>query len=109
MINSPYTSRGHVTSIAQARRWLDELTTNPAISVELIARRERCSMRKVTMTVSLAFLAPPLVKAVIAGALPRGIGVTRLCDLPAEWSRQYTALGLLEPWTMGAAASATLT
>jgi DNA invertase Pin-like site-specific DNA recombinase len=86
-----------VTSIAQARRWLDELTTNPAISVELIARRERCSTRKVTMTISLAFLAPPLVKAAIAGALPRGIGVTRLCDLPAEWSHQYVTLGLPEP------------
>ena len=86
-----------VTSIAHARRWLHELTTEPAINIELIARRERCSIRKVTMTISLVFLAPTLVKAVIVGALPRGIGVTRLCDLPAEWSRQYTTLGLPEP------------
>ena len=49
------------------------------------------------MTISLVFLAPTLVKAVIVGALPRGIGVTRLCDLPAEWSCQYTTLGLPEP------------
>ena len=26
--------------------------------------------------------------------LPRGIGVTRLRDAPAEWSRQYAMLGL---------------
>jgi hypothetical protein len=26
--------------------------------------------------------------------IPRGIGVTRLRDAPAEWSRQYAMLGL---------------
>ena len=35
------------------------------------------------------FLAPDLVKAAIEGRLPRGMGVARLCDLPAEWSRQH--------------------
>ena len=43
---------------------------------------------------SLAFLAPDLVKAAVKGRLPRGIGVTRLRDAPAEWSRQYAMLGL---------------
>ena len=28
------------------------------------------------------------------GRLPRGIGVERLRDAPAEWSRQFEALGL---------------
>jgi site-specific DNA recombinase len=46
------------------------------------------------MTISLAFLAPDLVKAAIDGRLPHGIGVTRLADLPAEWSRQRQILGL---------------
>jgi hypothetical protein len=35
-----------------------------------------------------------LVKAAVEGRLPRGIGVTRLRDAPAEWSRQYAMLGL---------------
>jgi hypothetical protein len=34
------------------------------------------------------FLAPDLVKAAINGRLPHGMGVARLTDLPAEWSRQ---------------------
>ena len=55
---------------------------------------EKCSIRQVNMTISLAFLAPELVKAAIEGRLPRGIGVTRLRDAPAEWSRQYAMLGL---------------
>jgi site-specific DNA recombinase len=46
------------------------------------------------MTISLAFLAPNLVQAAIEGRLPHGIGVTRLSDLPAEWSRQHDMLGL---------------
>jgi len=49
------------------------------------------------MTISLAFLAPDLVKAAIEGRLPRGIGVARLRDAPAEWSRQYRILGLPSP------------
>jgi hypothetical protein len=32
------------------------------------------------MTISLAFLAPNLVKAAVEGRLPRGIGIERLRD-----------------------------
>ena len=49
------------------------------------------------MTISLAFLAPGLVNAAIEGRLPRGMGVARLCDMPAEWSRQHKVLGLTFP------------
>ena len=47
------------------------------------------------MTLSLAFLAPSLVKAAIDGRLPRGIGVSRLFDPPTlAWSEQWRMLGL---------------
>ena len=46
------------------------------------------------MTISLAFLAPDLVKAALDGRLPRGLGMTRLSDLPPEWDLQRQALGL---------------
>ena len=64
-------------------------------NIEQIAARQECSTRQVNMTISLAFLAPDLVKAAVEGRLPRGIGVERLRDPPAEWSRQFDALGLL--------------
>src|SRR5438445_11810772 len=86
-----------VASIARGRRWLDEIVAGTVTDVERIAAREKCSVRKVNMTISLAFLAPDLVKAAIEGRLPRGIGVARLCDAPAEWSRQYRMLGLTSP------------
>jgi hypothetical protein len=82
-----------VAAIARGRRWLDELTTNASITTDSIAKRESCSVRKVNMTISLAFLAPDLVKAAIDGRLPCGMGIARLADLPAEWSRQHEMLG----------------
>ena len=54
--------------------------TGSYANAESIAKRERCSVRQVNMTISLAFLAPDLVKAAIAGRLPHGtsFGVTRI-------------------------------
>jgi site-specific DNA recombinase len=63
-------------------------------TVQEVCIREKRSVRQVNMTISLAFLAPNLVKAAIEGRLPRGIGVERLRDLPTEWSKQFEALGL---------------
>jgi hypothetical protein len=84
-----------IASIAQGHRWVNELVANATGNVESIAKREKCSVRQVNMTISLAFLAPDLVKAAIEGRLPRGIGVTRLRDAPVEWSRQIAMLGLI--------------
>ena len=59
-----------------------------------ICTREKCSVRQVNITISLAFLAPNLIKAAVEGRLPRGIGIERLRDPPTEWGRQFDALGL---------------
>ena len=83
-----------VASIARGPAWLDELTADPKTSTESIAKRVRCSPRKINKTISLAFLSLALVKAAIEGTLPHGMGVARLFDLPAEWSRQRQVLGL---------------
>jgi len=83
-----------VASIARGRVWLDELLTDPTASADSIATRENCSARKINMTISLAFLAPDLLKAAIDGRLPYGMGVARLTDLPTEWSKQHQMLGL---------------
>ena len=80
-------------SIAHGRRWLDEIVAG-TVSVDQIAAREKCSIRQVSMTISLTFLAPTLVQTAVQESLPRGIGVTRVRDAPAEWSRQYAMLGL---------------
>jgi DNA invertase Pin-like site-specific DNA recombinase len=83
-----------VRAIAKGRRWLDEIISGSVTEAEQIALREQCSVRHVNMTISLAFLAPDLVRAAVEGRLPRGINIERLRDAPAEWSRQFEALGL---------------
>jgi DNA invertase Pin-like site-specific DNA recombinase len=86
-----------VEALGKAYCWLDELLDDPRKNVETIPTRERKSERSIRMTLSLAFLAPDIVKAAIEGRLPRGFGVTRLIDLPMAWSDQWPALGLHAP------------
>jgi hypothetical protein len=83
-----------VSAIARGRRWLDDVVSGRVTTVAQLCAREKCSIRQVNMTISLAFLAPDLVKAAVEGRLPRGTGVERLRDPPSEWSRQFEALGL---------------
>jgi site-specific DNA recombinase len=83
-----------VSAIARGRRWLDDVVSGRVITVADLCAREKCSVRQVNMTISLAFLAPSLVKAAVGGRLPRGIGVERLRDPATEWSKQFEALGL---------------
>jgi hypothetical protein len=94
-------SRRHLSSItSSAVESTPDGTVSPsALTVVggwmmLSQAREKCSVRQVNMTISLAFLAPNLVKAAVEGRLPRGIGIERLRDPPTEWSRQFKALGL---------------
>jgi hypothetical protein len=83
-----------VTAIAKGRHWLDELIVGTVTNVEQIAAREKCSIRQVNRTITLAFIAPTLVQAAVDGRLPRDIGVATVHDFPAQWTRQYERLGL---------------
>lgn len=81
-----------IRAIGQARTWLKDLVTGKVTNVEDIAKRENRSARSVTMTLSLAFLAPEIVEAGISGRLPRGMGILKLCDLPPLWVDQKAAI-----------------
>lgn len=83
-----------LAAMARGRQYLDELITCRVASIEALAAREQRSTRSVHMMLSLAFLSPAIVVAAIEGRLPRGIGVTRLIDLPTGWARQHDVLGL---------------
>jgi site-specific DNA recombinase len=83
-----------VSTIARGRQWLDDVVSGRVGTVAELCAREKCSVRQVNMTISMAFLAPNLVKAAVEGRLPRGVGIERLRDPPTEWSQQFEALGL---------------
>ena len=86
-----------IDAIRKAHRLLDNLLSNPNETIEAIASREGKTERSIRMTLSLAFLAPDIVKAAIDGRLPRGFGLKRLIDLPMAWPDQWRALGLRAP------------
>ena len=84
-------------ALGDAHRWLDELLCDPTQTLEALALREGKTDRSIRMTLSLAFLAPNIVKAAVEGRLPRGFGLKRLVDLPMAWPDQWRALGLEAP------------
>ncbi len=82
-------------AIAQGRGWLKEVIAGTAIAA--LAQREHRSERMIRMTLSLAFLDPKLVQAVLHGAVPRGASARRLMDAPMLWQEQWQAIGLSRP------------
>ena len=63
-----------------------------ATNVEQIASTENCTVRQINMTISLAFLAPNLVQAVVDGRLPRGVRHRR--------QARARVVGTFPPWTL---------
>jgi hypothetical protein len=86
-----------IEALRDAHRWLGELLSDPRLTLESLASREGKTMRWIRMTLSLAFLAPEIVKAAVEGRLPRGFGLKRLVDLPMAWPDQWRTLGLQAP------------
>ena len=84
-------------ALGEAHRWRDELLSDPFQTLESLASREGKTERSIRMTLSLAFLAPDIIKAAIEGRLPRGYGLKRLLSLPMAWPDQWRALGLAAP------------
>ena len=81
-----------IEALGDAHRWLNELLSDPRQTLESIASREGKTERSIRMTLSLAFLAPEIVKAAVQGRLPRGFGLKRLVDLPMAWPDQWRTL-----------------
>ena len=75
-------------AIAKARLWLDGLIAGTFASTAEIALHERCSERAVRITLSLAFLAPAIVKAAVDSGLPYGLTASSFSELPILWEEQ---------------------
>lgn len=83
-----------VKAVATSRLWLAELIANPLLTIEALALREGRSKRSICMLLSLSAVSPEIVRALISGQLPRGIGITKLVNLPLSWKEQRNTLGL---------------
>ena len=97
--------RGHAAAVvdsklvgivAQARQWSNELRQQKVGSLRELARRHGRDRSDVGRILRLAFLAPDIVEAIVAGHQPADLTVTRLTrleDLPLSWAEQRRLLG----------------
>ena len=83
-----------LSAIAKGRRWLEEMISGKVEGIETMANREGVSERSARMGLSLAFLAPDIVHTAVEGTLPRGLGVSRLMDMPSCWADQRSIIGI---------------
>jgi site-specific DNA recombinase len=82
-------------AIAQSHNWLNQLIGDHSATIASIAKDNRLSDKSVRATLSLAFLAPDIVEAAIYGRLHRGLTITEMTGLHADWQEQRQVLGLV--------------
>ena len=89
-----FESDGRIATPAKPRIKPGARLSGKLEGIELIAAREGISDRSARMGLSLAFLAPDFVQAAVDGTLPRGLGVSRLMDMPPSWVDQRSTIGI---------------
>jgi hypothetical protein len=64
-------------------------------SVVEFAQASRCTVRYVTRLLKIAYLAPDIIEAILAGRQPHELTLAQLfrTDIPLDWQRQREALG----------------
>ena len=83
-----------LSAIAKGRAWMQDLIAGHVAGTDAIAARESVTERSVRMTLSLAHLAPSIVRGIVEARLPRGIGLRHLSELPPAWAEQERILGI---------------
>jgi hypothetical protein len=69
-LHSPNCDPALIKAIARGRLWFEELATGRARSLQELATREGMTRRYIRRLVSLAFLSPQLVDAILQGCHP---------------------------------------
>ena len=86
-----------VRTIAQAHQWSQEILSGKMPTLTAIAKRENLDLGHVSRVINLAFLAPNIVEAIVAGRQPTELTAHKLLkqiDLPMDWAEQNRLLGI---------------
>jgi site-specific DNA recombinase len=85
-----------IKALVRGRAWFEELATGRARSLQVLAKRDGISRRYIRRLISLAFLSPQLVEAILQGRQPVELTTTRLTefDLPLDWTEQHKLLAI---------------
>ena len=79
-----------VKALARARAWFEEVTSGRVGSLAEIARRQGLRKRYVARLTKLAFIAPSIAEAIIAGRAPIGVNLQMLMDGRLELTPCWT-------------------
>ena len=83
-----------VLAIAQAHRWQEMIDSGQYETARDLAKHLRVSREYVTRTLSLNYLAPDIVQAILDGREPSGLSLGKLArPLPLLWNEQRAQLG----------------
>ena len=94
---APLADLALIKAIARGRRWADDLLSGRVESVAALAKRDGVLPNYVRRMTRLAFLAPRIVEAIVAGHQPAELtakALTERVELPLLWSEQERAVGI---------------
>ncbi len=94
--DAPHRDSELISLVADARRWRDDLLKGRAASVAAITEREKVRPGTVSRILPLAWLAPDISRAILAGRQPAELTAKRLRELPGlplDWNAQRRLLG----------------
>ncbi|MEL6504886.1 MAG: recombinase family protein [Pseudomonadota bacterium] len=84
-----------LSAIARAHIWYDDLKSGAVSSITELASRENRSVRAIRLNLTLAWLAPDIVRAALERRLDPSISATELARaLPQNWQDQRSLVGL---------------
>ena len=84
-----------IGNVARAHAWLERVKRGE--SFEEIATSENISRKRVQQTLEYAFLAPDIVRDILAGKQPLGLTSTWMAThaIPSDWAEQRTLIASL--------------
>jgi len=83
-----------IRAIAKAHTWMQELFSEGVPNMAAISARESIDKGSLSRTMNLAFLAPDIVEAIVAGCQPVDLTLQKLLKttLPLDWEEQKQLL-----------------
>ena len=85
-----------ISTIAKAHAWFREISSGSKSSINDIALERGLAANEISRLLPLAFLAPDIVEAIIAGRQPLELTTSHLKrfeSLPLDWEQQRNLLG----------------
>lgn len=95
LVDDPCINQALVDQLKLANRWWQAMVESKASSITDLAARERVDPSEISRTITLAFLAPDIVRAILNGTQPPSLtlnALRRARPLTADWEDQRQML-----------------